>query len=62
MARYRGDVEQARRELRSMGYTQSRARELAPRIAEQQQRQQDQQAPPFSWAVGGPGITSREDD
>lgn len=46
--RYRGDVEQARKDLRDMGYTPREARERAPRLAKMRQSHKDVQKP-YSW-------------
>jgi hypothetical protein len=58
MARYRGDVEQARKELRDMGFSQSDARKHAPRRAEIQQSQGDRAVRPYSWLGGKAGHES----
>lgn len=47
--RFRGEVEQARRELRALGHTPTQARKLAPRFAADRLAAQDAQVKPYPW-------------
>jgi hypothetical protein len=61
MARYRGDVEQARKDLRAMGSSQQEARRRAPQLAEMRLSQQDGTTMPYSW-LGGKALDKPRDD
>jgi hypothetical protein len=60
MARYAGKVEDARKQLRDMGFSQREAREKAPHLADRQESNQDRHTRPFSW-LGGRATDDRDE-
>lgn len=55
MARYKGDVERARKDLRAMGFSHQEAHRMAPRLAATRLHERDGRIPPYSWL----GLTSK---
>lgn len=58
MSRFKGDVEQARKDLREMGLTAREARDRAPRLAYLRQGERDMVEKPFPWlgVAAGEGL------
>lgn len=59
MGRFRGEVEQARRDLVEMGFTPREARDRAPHLADLRQGEQDQTTRPYAW-LGAPAAEADE--